>query len=148
MIDPRVESLCKEFSIEIIGRHRYPEAGQTRAPTTIARIIDKRGEAHTRIVLSTLAETSNNKVCLDEVGLWATSDLVLACGHLVESETDKWLRVWDLCPVNELQYIARDLSGYVKQRAALAGMIYERIVRAFGPLSKQPDLFDDRRRQA
>lgn len=145
MPDPRVSALCREFGIEVIPGHRYPEIGQTRATETIARIIRKHGEGHARLVLATLAETSNNRANVNEVTLWAASDLVRACPHIVEERTIEWLELWDSCPVGELQYWAQDLSGVVKQRPALSGMIYERIVRRFGPRWEQPDLLDDRR---
>lgn len=146
MIDPRVQSLCDEFGIKIVDRHRYPEPGETRAVETLARIMRRYGEGHLRLVLSTLAETDNNKGQLDEVLFWAASDLVRACPEIVERRAADWLTMWDACPVGELQFIAQDLRGVVPLRFALGGMIYERVVRAFGPRASQPDLFDDRRR--
>ena len=49
-------------------------------------------------------------------------------------------------PCGELQFIAQDLRGIVKQRHALGGMVYERIYKRFGPNSDQLDMLDDRRR--
>jgi len=77
---------------------------------------------------------------------------VLGCiGHgadlseIIEHRAGDWLAMWDACPVGELQFIAQDLSGVIALRYAVGGMIYERVVRAFGPRSSQHDLFDDRR---
>jgi hypothetical protein len=145
-IDPRVSALCQEFGVEIIDANRYPEPRQTRAPATIQRIIHGRGEAHARLVMTTLAETSNNQVCLDESGLWATSDLIIAWANVVEHRTSEWLAAWDAAPVGELQFRNLMLSGIVRQRPALAGQLHERFYGRFGPDAAQLDLLDDRRR--
>lgn len=142
---PHIEELCAEYEVRIIEKHRYPEPGETRAIETLVRIMRRFGEGHLRLVLSTLAETDNNKGLLDEVLLWATSDLVRACSAIVEDRAGDWLTCWDAMPVGELQFITQELSGTIPQRYALAGMLYERIVRVFGPGAAQPDLFDDRR---
>lgn len=146
MKDPRVQALCDEFGISIVDKHRYPEPGQTRAVETLHRILRRYGEGHVRMVLATLAETQNNKGQLDEVLFWATSDLVQACPEIIENNASAWLAVWDTAPVGELQYACNDLRGIVPLRFALVGMIYERVVRAFGQRAIQPDLFDERRR--
>ncbi|MDQ0320029.1 hypothetical protein QO002_002167 [Pararhizobium capsulatum DSM 1112] len=145
MIDPRVPAICEEYSIEIIDGRAYPDIRQTRAVATMDRILRNRGEDHFRMVMSTLAETANNQGQLDEYLFWAVSDLVEACKGIIEDEPIKWLEVFDATPVGQLQYIARDLSGITHQRHALAGMLYERVVKAFGPSATQPDLFDERR---
>ena len=54
MIDPRVIDLCREFNVEIIPGTRYPEVGQTRAPDTLRRIIDRYGIEHARMVMTTI----------------------------------------------------------------------------------------------
>jgi hypothetical protein len=148
MIPAQIQRICDEFGIRIVDKHRYPEPGETRAVETLARILRRYGEGHLRLVLSTLAETDNNKGQLDEVLFWAASDMVRACPEIIERRAGDWLTMWDACPVGELQYAAQDLRGVVPLRFALGGMLYERIVRAFGPRAIQPDLFDDRRRQS
>lgn len=84
LTDPRVQALCDELGIKIVDRHRYPEPGEARAVETLARIIRRHGEGHLRLVLSTLAETDNNKGQLDEVLFWAASDMVRACPEILE----------------------------------------------------------------
>lgn len=148
MIDRRVYEICREYGVEIIDARRYPDVGQTRAVGTMDRILKNFGEDHFRLVMSTLAETSNNKACLDEFGLWMASDMVMACRGHIEANASQWLAVWDAMPLGQLQFIAHDLSGIVPQRHALSGMVYERVYRVFGPNAAQPDLFDDRRRTA
>lgn len=142
----RIASIAAEYGVRLIGKSRYPEPGETRAVATIDRILHRHGEGHLRLILSTLAETDNNKGMLDEHLLWATSDLIRACSGIVENRAGEWLQVWDAAPVGELQFIAHDLAGVVPQRYAIGGMVYERIVKVFGAGAAQMELFDDRRR--
>lgn len=141
MISPA--EILAEYGVTIVARNVAPRPGQTRAVATVRRIMAKHGEGHMRLVLSTLAETANNRAALDEVGLWAASDLVRACGAIIESRMSEWLELWDAAPVADLLALCRGLSGFASQRYALVGMIYERIYRRFG--DGQSDLFDDRR---
>lgn len=97
------------------------------------------------IGIRTLAETENNKLSLEASAFGAASDLIRACPEWVE-DASKWLAVWDKTPVGELQDLTHGLRGHVSMRSALAGLIYERLWRAFGPRSIQPDLLDERRR--
>lgn len=143
----RVEAICREYGVTVIDRHRYPEIGETRAVETMARIMRRFGEGHLRLVLSTLAETANNRACLDEAGLWATSDMLRAWSDLVEKRMGDWLDAWDRMPVGELQFRNQRLSGIVSQRYALGGQLHERLYGMFGPDAAQLDLLDDRRRQ-
>ena len=138
--------LCDEFGIGIVSKHRYPEPGETRAVATLDRICSKYGEVHLRLVLSTLVETSNNKILLDEVGLWCASDMVRKCQPIIDERAGEWLELWDAIPAGELQFVCQELRGVISQRFALGGMIYERIYRRFGPYADQAELFDDRRR--
>jgi hypothetical protein len=142
MIDPRVSTLCSEYGITIVDGRAYPGIRETRAVTTMERILNSKGEDHFRMVLITLAETENNAAYLDKFLWWACSDLVETYHHLVEGHTSEWLKAFDAAPVGELQYIARPLKH---QRYALVGMLAERIAIAFGPRATQPDLFSDRR---
>lgn len=143
----RVVAICSEYGVKVIDRHRYPDIGETRAVETMARIMRRYGEGHLRLVLTTLAETANNRACLDEAGLWATSDMLRAWTGLVETRMGDWLDAWDRFPVGPLQAANAGLSGIVSQRYALGGQIHERLFGLFGPNSDQLDLLDDRRRQ-
>lgn len=147
MSDPRVQALCAEFDVEIIGKSKYPMPGQTRAVGTLSKIIAKHGMEHARLVLTTLAETENNKLALESAAFGAASDLIRAKPEWVE-DASKWLSVWDRTPVGELQALTYELRGFVSMRGALAGLVYERLWRAFGPRSIQPDLLDERRKIA
>ncbi|RWP35037.1 hypothetical protein [Mesorhizobium sp.] len=148
MTDPRVQALCDELGIKIVDRHRYPEPGEARAVETLARIIRRHGEGHLRLVLSTLAETDNNKGQLDEVLFWAASDMVRACPEILERRAGDWLTMWDVCPLGELQFIAQDLRGVVPLIFAFCRYAIRAGGQGIWPASIQPDLFDDRRRNS
>ncbi|MCO6050864.1 hypothetical protein NGM99_13855 [Mesorhizobium sp. RP14(2022)] len=148
MSDARVSALCAEFGIKIIDGKRYPEIGETRAPETIARILRRYGEEHTRLMLSTLAESANNKMAFDEVGFWAASDMIRAWGDVIDDDLSVWFAVWDAMPVGELQAANLQLRGLVPQRFALGGQIHERLYRRYNEKRRQGELFDDRRRTA
>lgn len=145
MTDPRVQSLCDEFGVTIVPKSAYPAPGETRAVGTLQKIITRHGMEHARYVMTTLAETENNKLAMDAAAFGAASDLIRAKPEWA-NDASKWLAVWDACPVGELQALAYELRGKVSMRGALAGMVYERLWRAYGPRSIQPDLLDERRR--
>lgn len=138
-IPPAVQSLCDEFSVEIIPAHKYPEIGQTRAVKTIYRILRRYGDDHARWVIRSLSETANNRACLDEAALWATSDLLRAYWEDVQADPEAWFGVLDSVPVGRRQWeIQQRLSGFVNQRAALAGVINQHLYERFD--SPQPEL--------
>lgn len=145
MIDPRVMALCAEFGWTIVPKHVVPGPGQTRAPQSILKVLERGGIDDARLVMQTLSETANNKASLEREVIGAAHDLLRRNRKRYEADPEKWFRVWDLCPVGELQAVAHELRGFAPSRGALAGMIYERIWRAYGPRSIQPDLLDDRR---
>lgn len=138
MIDPRVKSLCDEFGIEVIKGTSYPKIGQTRAHGTIRNMIDTLGMDHARMVLMTLAETTNNKALLDEVGLWMASDMIKRFGPEIEDNASVWLDTWDRMPIGFLQSRAHELRGSVKPRFALGGMVYLMLRQVYG----QPELVE------
>ena len=143
MSDQRVIGLCREFGIEIIPPHRYPVLGQTRATRTMERILRRHGEDHLLWVIRTLAETANNKALLDETGLWATSDLVLAYWDDLQADPEAWFQAWDAAPVGQRQWeIQRRLSGVVNQRAALAGAVNKHLFERFDQPQPQLPLED------
>jgi hypothetical protein len=134
MIDERVKALCGEVGIECIEGTAYPRLGQTRAVNTIRRIIERFGEDHARLVLTTLAETVNNKAMVDETSLWMCSDLIRAFRTEIENDASRWLNAWDAIPVGYLQSVSQGLRGYVKQRDALGGMVYKELRKVYGQM--------------
>jgi hypothetical protein len=148
MIDLRVQSLCEEFGIEIVPKNVAPAIGQTRAVATLHRIIKRYGESHARFVMMVLADAANNKAALDETGIWATSDIILAFRknypEIMEDEVSRFLEFFDSQPIGLLQYWCHGLDGITNKRAALVGLIWERACRVFG--EPQGQLFDGRMR--
>ncbi|MGI3128608.1 hypothetical protein ACRTG1_21815 [Nitratireductor sp. PBL-C9] len=113
---------------------------------TLDRIYRKFGEAHVRLVLTTIREAGNNLLLMDESGFWMVSDMVRRCQGIIERDASAWLETWDMIPGGELQFVAQELRSVVPTRFALGGMVYERLFRRFGPNSDQLDMLDDRRR--
>jgi hypothetical protein len=72
IIPAHIQSICDEFGIRIVDKHRYPEPGETRAVATIDRIWRRYGEGHIRLVLSTQVETANNSSTRSVCGWRAT----------------------------------------------------------------------------
>lgn len=149
MIDPDVQSACSEFGIKIVPANVVPHLGETRAHVTLSRIKAKHGKDHMRFVIGTLAETANNKAHLDETIFWSVSDMVRAFRknfpRVMDHDLNAWFSFFDRTPIGQLQFWCLDLEGVTSKRRALTGMLWERAVRTFGPLSAQPDLYDDRR---
>lgn len=140
------EAILQEFEIQIVPANVVPAVGQTRAVATLQRIIKRHGEDHARFVVMALADCANNKAALDETGIWATSDIILAFRKnypdLMENNVSRFLEFFDRVPVGMLQYWCFGLDGITNKRAALVGLIWERACRTFG--DKQGQLFDGR----
>lgn len=155
MIDPRDQypeamEILDEFGIEVVPKNVVPKHGQTRAVASVDRIRRRYGADHGRFVLMTLVETANNNTALDETGLWATSDVILAFRKnypdLMENDVDRFLSFFDRVPVGRLQLFCYGLDGITNKRAALVGLIWERASRVFR--KGQMELLDDRRMSA
>jgi hypothetical protein len=141
-----------EYGITVVPANVVPAVGQTRAPATLERIRNRHGEAHARFCVMTLSDTANSKGAIDEVTLWAVSDLIRAAQKnypsLMENNVEAWFAFFDGIPLGQLEYWTLGLDGVVSKRHALVGMVWERILRRFGDMHVQPDLLDDRRKIA
>jgi hypothetical protein len=146
MKHPGAVAMFEEFGIEIVPANVVPAVGQTRAVATLQRIINRHGEEHARFVIMALADCANNRAALDETGIWATSDIILAFRknypEMMEKEVSRFLEFFDRVPVGMLQYWCFGLDGITNKRAALVGLIWERACRVFG--DPQGQLFDGR----
>lgn len=143
---PDAEAIFEEFNVRIVPANVVPLVGETRAVATLHRIAKRHGEEHARFVVMTLADCANNKAALDETGLWATSDIILAFRKnypsIMENDVTRFLSFYDSIPVGMLQYWCIGLDGITNKRAALVGLIWERACRVFG--EPQGQLFDGR----
>ena len=126
-VEATVRAICAEYEIEIIPGNVYTMPGQTRAVATMCQILAKYGEGHFRLVMTTLGETRGNNALIDQVTLWAVSDLIRACPEWVEERTSEWLRWWDEIPLGPIIATINQLRGVINQRHALAGAIYWRL---------------------
>lgn len=124
MHDSLVSALLAEFDIEVVARNQAPLPGQTRAVGTVARLMAKHGPEHMRLVLCVLAEGKGNNALIDEYSLTAVSDILMACSDLVEQDAGAVLEMFDKVPMGPFMALAYELRGFVKQSAALAGMLY------------------------
>ena len=144
-------AILEEFGIRAIPKHVAPKPGETRAISTLQRMADNHGFDHARLVVQILAETDNNRHPLTECVLDAISNIVTAFQReypdIFEKETSRVFEFFDRVPIGaiELKY-CRALHGVVRRKDALAGLLWERVVRHFG--EPQGDLLDDRRRIA
>ena len=93
----------------------------------MCQILAKYGEGHFRLVMTTLGETRGNNALIDQVTLWAVSDLIRACPDWVEERTSEWLQWWDEIPLGPIICTINQLRGVINQRHALAGAIYWRL---------------------
>lgn len=147
---PEAEQILAEFGVEVVAKNVVPKHGQTRAVASVDRIRRRHGAAHARFVILTLVETANNNTALDETGLWATSDIILAFKKnypdLMEHDLDRFLSFFDRVPVGRLQMWCYGLDGITNKRAALVGLIWERACRVFR--KGQMELLDDRKMTA
>lgn len=146
MKHPEAEAIFAEFGIEIVPANVVPKPGQTRAIASLNRIRRRYGEDHARFVIMALADCANNRAALDETGIWATSDIILAFRKnypaIMENDVSRFLAFFDGVPVGMLQYWCYGLDGITNKRAALVGLIWERACRVFG--EPQAELFDGR----
>lgn len=124
MLVDTVRSICSEFEVCIIPANEFPKPGETRAVATLQSILEKYGEGHLRMVLSTLQETRGNQGLMIGPVLWATSDLVLACSEWIEKDLSDWFQAWDKIPLGWITWHCQSLYGIVPVRQAVAGSMY------------------------
>ncbi len=141
-------AILNEFGVEVVAKNVMPKPGQTRSAATLQRIVRKRGVEHGRMVIMILMESENNKAALCETSIGAVSDIVLAFKRhysaLYEARISDLFAFFDQTPIATIRLLFTDgLEGVVNKRAALAGLLWERIVRQFG--TPQLDILDDRK---
>lgn len=148
MKHPQAEAILAEFDVRIVPANVVPGIGETRAVVTVQRIVNRYGFDHARFVIMTLADCANNKAALDETGIWATSDIVLAFKKnfpsMMDNDLDRFFEFFNGIPVGLLQHWCGGLDGITNKRSALVGLIWERACRVFG--DPQGQLFDGRMR--
>lgn len=140
--------ILEELGVTIVAKNVAPRPGQTRSVATLQRIVRRHGADHARMVVMMIMESVNNRAALDEASLGAVSDIILAFKRAYparyEANISDLFAFFDSTPVANIRALYTDgLDGVVNKRSALAGMLWERIIRAFG--NPQIDWIDDRR---
>ncbi|MFN3833411.1 MAG: hypothetical protein ACK4SQ_14390 [Allorhizobium sp.] len=141
-------AILTELGVEIVAKNVAPRPGQTRSVGTVQRIVRRHGVEHARLVVMMIVESRNNRVALDEASLGAVSDVLIAMKRsypsVYSNEITKIFEFFDQTPIAAIRLIyTQGLEGVINKRAALGGMIWERVVRVFG--HPQSDWLDDRR---
>lgn len=141
-------AILNELGVAIVAKNVRPKPGETRSVPTLQRIVRKHGADHAREVIMMISQSENNASALDEVSIGAVSDVLLAIkrsyADLYENDIDKIFMFFDATPIATIRARYTDgLEGIVNRRSALAGMLFERVIRIFN--EKQQDWLDDRR---
>lgn len=141
-------AILDEFGVGVVAKNERPGPGQTRSVATLQRIVRKRGFEHGRMVVMVIMQSENNRCALCETSIGAVSDVLLAFKRsyaaIYEARISDLFAFFDQTPIATIRLLFTDgLEGVVNKRSALAGLIWERLVRQFG--SPQLDILDDRK---
>jgi len=120
---PELDSLLEELEIEVIDLQRYRGPGATMATACLESILKQHGYGHTKLVLTSIAETRTNDRELVAPVIWAVSDLVVAHPEWAERVSD-WLAAFDKVDLRQLRAFARLNKSAVKPRAAIATLLF------------------------
>ena len=150
MIDTaQANAILREYGVTVVPAQAHLRPGQTKSVISLQKIVRARGFDHARFVVMLWRETMIRQVPMDAATMWAVSDTLKAIERnfpdLVDNRMDDLFAFFDGLPLGWMRDWVRDLDGIVPRRAAVAGMIYERVKRKFG--IDQADLLDDRRRK-
>jgi hypothetical protein len=141
-------AILEELEVEVVAKNVMPRPGQTRSVATLQRIVRRHGVDHARMVIMLIMESVNNRAALDEASLGAVSDVLAAFKRtypgIYEASTSDLFAFFDQTPIANIRVLFTEgLDGVVNKRSALAGQLWERLVRKFG--QHQDDWLDDRR---
>ena len=128
---PELTSLLEELEIKAVPLYAYRGPGATMATACLESILQQHGYGHTKLVLTSIAETRSNDRELVAPVIWAVSDLIVAHPKWAERVTD-WLAAFDKVDIHQLRTFAKLNKSAVKPRAAIATLL-------FGFLASQMD---------
>jgi hypothetical protein len=144
---PEARAILAEFNVTVIPASGHIQPGTTKSVANLQKIVRKRGFEHARLVVLLWRETNLRMVPMDSATLWAMSDTLTLVEknfpHVMASDTETLFKLVDGLPIGWLQQWSRDVDGVIPRRFAMAGQIYERMVRIFD--MPQGDLLDDRK---
>lgn len=146
MTHPEARAILEEFGVKILPPSGHIQPGTTKAVANLQKIVRKRGFDHARLIVLLWKETNLRMIPMDSPTLWALSDTLTLVERnfpqVMASDTERLFTLVDGLPMGWLQDWARGCDGVIPRRFAIAGMIFERIVRIFKV--DQADLLDDR----
>jgi hypothetical protein len=115
--------LLDELDIKVVGLQRYRGPTETMAVGSLERILKQHGYAHLKMVLMSIAETSNNKRELVAPVIWAISDLIRAHPAWADRASE-WFEAFDRVDIRQLRVFAKQNKAVVKPRAAIATLLF------------------------
>jgi hypothetical protein len=124
-------NLLAELEIKAVPLYAYRGPGTTMATACLESILQQHGYGHTKLVLTSIAETRSNDRELVAPVIWAVSDLIVAHPEWADRVTD-WLAAFEKVDLRQLRAFARLNKSAVPPRAAIATLL-------FGFLASQMD---------
>ena len=125
--------LCAALDVQIVPVSRRPRYNETTAKATLADILAQHGEQHFVLLIRTIVESEGNARALVAPIIWAVSDIMLAFPGWPSSGL-AWIEAFDAIELQSLLRLARPLCNVSKQksRAAIGGMLVQRLQPVFG----------------
>jgi hypothetical protein len=120
---PELASLLEELGVKVIDLQRYRGPGATMAIACIESIYQRYGYGHTKLVLTSIAETRSNARELVAPVIWAISDLIVAHPKWADRVSD-WLAAFDKVDLKQLRAFAKLNKSAVPPRAAIATLLF------------------------
>jgi len=123
--------ICAEIGIKIVLPGRRSATGdlETCAERTIEKLIERHGAGHARLVLRTIAETTNNRMELVAPTIEAVSAVALAHPEWTERG---WLEAFDCLDLAALRSRARRNLHASPAREAMATLLFDRLLPLLG----------------
>jgi hypothetical protein len=119
---PELASLLDELEIKVVALQSYRGPGATMATACLESILQQHGYGHTKLVLTSIAETRSNARELVAPVIWAVSDLIRAHPKWADRVSD-WLAAFDKVDIRHLRVFAKQNKA-VKPRAAIATLLF------------------------
>ena len=115
---PELTSLLEELEIKAVPLYAYRGPGATMATACLESILQQHGYGHTKLVLTSIAETRSNDRELVAPVIWAVSDLIVAHPKWADRVSD-WLAAFDKVDIRHLRVFAKLNKSAVKHAPPL-----------------------------
>jgi hypothetical protein len=134
---PELTNLLAELEIKAVPLYAYRGPGATMATACLESILQQHGYGHTKLVLTSIAETRSNDRELVAPVIWAVSDLIVAHPKWADRVSD-WLAAFDKVDIRQLRTFAKLNKSAVKPRAAIATLLFGFLASQMDPPQDQP----------